>query len=902
MTLPIPLTRFVGREAELAEAAALLAATRLLTLTGPGGAGKTRLAIQLAADLDDLFPDGVWFVDLAPLTDGGFVWDQVAITLGVTEPKGGKTLERGVAEHLAQHVALVVLDNCEQVVQSAAEVAAGLLSAAPAVKLIATSREPLSVGGEVTWVVPPLSDGDGVELFNDRARQARPHFVLRERDAEAIRAICRHLDGLPLAIELAATRARAFAPADIAAGLRDRFELLPAGPRTAPARQATLQASFDWSYDLLSEPERALLRECSVFAGGFDLEAAIAVCPAAGLDVLGSLVDRSLLIVQDDEHQGGPRYRMLEAVRQFAARRLADAGEEDLVRSRHRDHYLQLIESLEPMLTGPDEYRWRARVHPERDNLRAALAWSRDQGNAEMLARMVGALMPFWMIPGRMAEFGKWVDSAHERIGDLSPRRAAHVLNLESVLALVSRQRSGQIYANATEALRLARAADDQAEEGMALGVLGLLAGLSQGAEAMRPYMEQAWPLARSTRSMMVLGVTMIAFMMLRVFQSDPDETRRLAKEAVALADAHADRHNRLFTSSFASMEALVHGRLTEAAQIAEKVVEIGRPTNDSNFIGSLLGLAWVALFKGDFETARKYIAEAVPIARQRGTDSVSITSVDPLSRFIRGWMELAEGDAASASQTLSAVVASARSSIIPRFASLPIVVLAEAQAALGENEEAAAFLDEAEALAKAGDMTWVLGRIARVRAEISERQGDPEKAQSLAHEALGSAREAGDQMGVVDALELLARLASDQDSDAEAVRLWAAIDSLRNAMGYHLVIGRERQGAAVARARAKVGNFTTLWSEGAKLSSEEAIAYAVRGRGERKRPSTGWASLTPSELEVARLVGQHLSNPEIAARLFVSRATVKTHLVHVFAKLGVDSRSALAAEAFKHS
>jgi predicted ATPase/DNA-binding CsgD family transcriptional regulator len=901
MILPIPLTRFVGREAELAEAATLLAATRLLTLTGPGGAGKTRLALELASGLAGRFPDGVWFVDLAPLTDGGFVWDQVAITLGVTEPGGGQTLERGVAEHLAQHVALVVLDNCEQVVQSAAEVAAGLLTAATAVKLIATSREPLGVGGEVTWVVPPLSDGDGVELFNDRARQARPHFVLRETDAEAVRAICRRLDGLPLAIELAATRARAFAPADIAAGLRDRLELLPPGPRTAPARQATLQASFDWSYDLLSEPERALLRQCSVFAGGFDLEAAIAVCPAAGLDVLGSLVDRSLLIVQDDEHQGGPRYRMLEPLRQFAARHLADAGEEDLVRSRHRDHYLQLIESLEPMLTGPDEYGWRARVHPERDNLRAGLAWCRDQGDAEMLARMVAALLPFWMVPGRMAEFGKWVDSAYERIKDLSPRRAAQVLNLESLLAVASRQRWDQVYTNATEALRLARTSGDKVEEAIALGTLGLLAGLSQGAEAMRPYLDRAWPLAGSTRSWLVLGVSMIAFMMLRLFQSDPDETRRLAEEAVALAEAHADRHNRLFTNSFAAIEAVVHGRLTEAAEIAEKVVEVGRPTNDSNFIGSLLALAWVALFRGDFETARRHIAEAVPIARQRGTDAVSITSVDPLSRFIRGWMELADGDAAASTETLSAVVASARSSMIGRFACLPIVVLAEAQMALGENEEARAFLDEAEALAKAGDMTWVLGRIARVRAEICERQGDAEKAESLAHEALGSAREAGDRMGVVDALELLARLASDQDSDREAVRLWAATDSMRNAMGYHLVVGRERQRAALARARAKLGNFTLLWSEGATLASEEAIAYATRGRGERKRPATGWASLTPSELEVARLVGLHLSNPEIAARLFVSRATVKTHLVHVFAKLGVDSRSALAAEAFKH-
>jgi len=345
-----------------------------------------------------------------------------------------------------------------------------------------------------------------------------------------------------------------------------------------------------------------------------------------------------------------------------------------------------------------------------------------------------------------------------------------------------------------------------------------------------------------------------------------------------------------------------VHGRLDDAERIHSKVVEIGRPTSDSNFIGSLLGLAWVALFKGDFEAARKYIAEAVPIAKQRGTDSVSITSVDPLSRFIRGWMEFADGDAATASQTLAAVVASARSSMIARFASLPIVVLAEAQVALGENDEAGAFLDEAEALAKAGDMTWVLGRVARVRAKLSARHGDMEKGESLAHEALWDAREAGDQMGAVDALELLANFAAEQDSHREAVRLWAAADSMRDRLHYRLAVDRPVQESAIADARQRVTDFSAVWAEGTKLSADEAFAYVARGRGERKRPSTGWASLTSSELDVVRLIGQHLSNPEIAARLFVSRATVKTHLVHIFTKLGVDSRSALAAEALKHS
>jgi DNA-binding CsgD family transcriptional regulator len=495
-----------------------------------------------------------------------------------------------------------------------------------------------------------------------------------------------------------------------------------------------------------------------------------------------------------------------------------------------------------------------------------------------------------------------WVDAAFARVTDLPPGRAAQLYNLECILALISRRAFDQVPGLAAEALKLARDAGDKGAEAMALAMQGLIAGLVGGAEAMRPYIEQARPLAGSPGSVMGLLFSMVAFMMLRLFQSNPDETRRLAEEAVALAEAGADRHNQLFAKTFAGYEAVVHGRLADAERIFANVVEIGRPTRDSNYLGSLGGLAWVALFRADFDGVRKNIAEALPIAQQRGTDSVSITSVDPLARFIRGWMELASGDPAKASQTLAAVVAGARSSMTGRFASLPIVVLAQAQLALGEPAEAEAFLDEAGSLGQSGGMTWVLGRVARVRAELRQRDRDIQNAESFAHEALGLGREAGDQMSVVDALELLAGLAAGQDSHREAVRLWAAADSMRNQLGYRLVMDPAAQQAAIANARENLADFSAAWAEGAKLSADEAIAYATRGRGERKRPATGWASLTPSELEVARLVGQHLSNPEIAARLFVSRATVKTHLVHIFTKLGIDSRSALAAEALKRA
>jgi DNA-binding CsgD family transcriptional regulator len=265
--------------------------------------------------------------------------------------------------------------------------------------------------------------------------------------------------------------------------------------------------------------------------------------------------------------------------------------------------------------------------------------------------------------------------------------------------------------------------------------------------------------------------------------------------------------------------------------------------------------------------------------------------------------MQLAVGNPAPAGQMLPVVVEAARSSPLARWAAVPLVFLAEAQLALGERWEAAAFLDEATSLARAGGFTWVLGRAARVRAVLHEGDGNLHEAESLAHQAVSQAREAGDQVGVVDALELLARLAEEQHGHKEAVRLWAAADSLRNQLGYaRFPVDQAPREGALSKARQALApdDFAAAWADGAKLSAEEAIAYAARGRGDRKRPSTGWAGLTPSELEVVRLVGEHLTNPEIAARLFVSRATVKSHLVHVFSKLGINSRSELAAAAIK--
>jgi len=896
-SLPVPPTRFVGREPELAQARTLLAGTRALTLTGPGGAGKTRLALQLASAASADFPDAVWFADLSPLSSAEFVWDRVALTLGVKEPGPGRTWAEAVGHHLADRRALLVLDNCEHVVETAAEVVASILESAPSVKVVATSREPLGVAGEVTWAVPPLIEADAVALFTDRAHQARPQFSLRDDERAAVVDICRRLDGLPLAIELAAARTRALAPARIAAGLKDRLALLSPGPRGGPRRQATLEASFDWSYDLLSEAERALLRQLSVFAGGFDLEAALAVCPAATLELLVSLADRSLIIVQS-QSGAEARYRLLETVRQFAAEHLDEAEGVELMRNRHRDYYTQVAEKAEPGLTTPDDARWQALLLTEQENLRAAMSWSRDRGEPEALARLVAPLGMLWILTNRAVELLRWLEPALARAEEVSPRLRARLRYYECVAATFA-GRFGEVPALANETLALARAAGSKRDEAMALGILAFVAGVIGGAEAMRPYVEEALPLARSAGFAYGEVMALEGFVLVRVFQARPEETWRLIQEAIAVAKAGVQRHTQLTVRSFSGMVALTQGRLAEAHQIFAEVAAEGREIADFNHLHSLIDVGLVEMLMGDFATARSLVAEALAAAETSEAAGRGAFGVGAHSRFVLGWIELAGGDAIQARESMAAVVEGIRMSIARPIVPMPLIVLAEAHLALGAHDEAAAALEEAISIAESRKLIWFQGRASLVRAKLRVRHRDLQGAESMIHEALSLGREAGDRMGLADALELLGRLAAEQDSHKEAVRLWAAAESLRSEMGYRFGIDHTAQQAALANARQGLGaDFETSWAEGAKLSIDDAIAYAARGRGERKRPSTGWASLTPSELAVVRLVGEHLSNPEIAARLFVSRATVKTHLVHIFSKLGIDSRSELVAEA----
>ncbi len=404
--LPVQLTTFIGREHEIEDARHRLRSSHLLTLIGPGGTGKTRLALQLAADVMPSFSDGVWLAELATLTDPALVVQTVGSLFHLREQLG-MPLHELLIDYLRDKELLLVMDNCEHLIEACAQLADQLLHACARLKIIASSREALGIAGEAVYRVPPLSlpqpeqlsckdlgQCESAQLFVERASAANPRFRLTDQNAAAVAQICRRLDGIPLALELAAARVTAFSPEQIASHLDDRFRLLTGGSRTALPRQQTLRALIDWSYDLLSEGERILLRKLSVFSGGWTFDAAEAVCSDVNvLDLLPQLVNKSLVAVEDEG--GEPRYRLLETVRQYARDKLLELGDTEATRGAHFDYFYGLAQEAAPKLRRAGAAAWVTKLQLEYDNLRAAMRWGLEERLADVL-RMVPLLSYFW--------------------------------------------------------------------------------------------------------------------------------------------------------------------------------------------------------------------------------------------------------------------------------------------------------------------------------------------------------------------------------------------------------------------------------------------------------------------------------------------------------------------------
>ena len=819
-TPPVALSSFVGRRRELATLRRLQPGTRLLTLTGVGGGGKTRLALALAGELARAYPHGVWFVDLAPLTDPALLPQDVAAALGI-ELTGQQAPAAALAGSLRSRHALLVLDNCEHLLPACAELVEALLRACPGLAVVATSREALGIGGETVWRVPPLTlppdagaapppgasrtraqpqpakgtqtgnqagtqtgtqtgtqsgpfpgATDAERLFVERARLRRPDLALTAGDAAAVAEICRRLDGLPLAIELAAARISVLSVGQIAGRLRDRFRLLaggPAGARSAPSRHQTLWAAMDWSYDLLSPPERATLRALSVFAGGFTLEAAETVCAATAsgaaaapappapdvLHLLARLVDKSLVLA--DVGGGAARYRLLETVRQYAAGRLESAGEAARARAAHARAYLHLAERASPEVLGPDQARWHAHLETEHDNLRAALAWFVQAGDAAAALRLAAALRWFWY------------RRRHWDEGYALPAR---------VLALPGAQARTAVRAEVLEGAGLFAmwrdppGAQAMWEESIAINLEG-----EHPARAAQTYVFLAWLLLRLWRL---------------------DEAGARAAAALELAAGAGDTSRRAIALALLGAVAARRGEHATARERYESALTLRRQGGDGAGLSLLLlDMAKAAFLAGEGARARALAEDALRAARRANIRQ----AVDEELRLIAR-VALAEGDLDTAVARATELVADVRGRGTAAEAdALPL--LARAVQAAGDAPRAAALYHEALRLAR--------------------RLPDPGEAHPVLY------RDTNDPPGVALALEGTAALVAP-DRPALALRLGAAAADLRERTRQPLTPGEQEALArwlAEARGRLTPDEAERLRTEGA-CPTAEAISLAL--------------------------------------------------------------------------
>jgi predicted ATPase/DNA-binding SARP family transcriptional activator/DNA-binding CsgD family transcriptional regulator len=595
--LPADRNSFVGREREVIETKRELAMTRLLTLIGTGGCGKTRLAMAVAKDLAAAYPDGAWLVKLAPLSDPELVPQAVAETLAVRE-QPGRPLDATLADHLRTKEMLLILDNCEHLVEATAGLANNLLGACPHLRVLDTSREAMRIPGEVVWRVPSLSVPDpgdpastkelgcceAVQLFLERARSRRPGFELTEENAGTVAEICRRLDGIPLAVELAAARVGILSVEQIAARLDDSLGLLRGGGRTSELRHQTLRGTLDWSHALLSPAEKGLFRKLSVFADGWTLEAVEAVEAGNGiredeiLDLLSGLVDKSLVVTEAPQGaRGALRYSMLEPVRQYGREQLEESGDAETTRRWHALWCLALVEEAEPKLVGAEQAGWLERLETEHDNLRAALRWFLERGEAEQGLRLAGALGEFWRVRGHLREGLRWLEEALGNGEDTSStlarakalshagwmawervdfersrtfseealalsRRlgykegAASALYNLGMIAIYDQMRPEEAWALFEESLALRRELGDMAGAGRTLQKMGLISVVGHDFEQAAALYEESLGLARETRDKLGLILALWLGMLASLGQGDHRQVKALCKESLDLA------------------------------------------------------------------------------------------------------------------------------------------------------------------------------------------------------------------------------------------------------------------------------------------------------------------------------------------------------------------------------
>jgi predicted ATPase/DNA-binding NarL/FixJ family response regulator len=850
--------------------------------------------VQLGARLAEHWPDGFWLVDLGSITDPDLIAPLTASTVGALVEPGGDQVQ-ALAARLAGRRMLLCLDTCEHLLDATTTLADTVLRRCPDVSVLATSREPLGVEGETVWQVPSLKHEDAVELFADRAGLVTPGFAV-DSALDDVQAVCSRVDRIPLAIELAAAWVRALTPAQIAAGLEDSLRLLAGGARRAIPRHQTLLASMGWSHALLAEEERMLFRRLAVFSGTFTLDAAARVCCDPGTDpaedalpLMGRLLDKSLVAVR--EHRGEMRYRLLDTIGQYAEERLEAAGEAEVYRDRHLDYFLALAEAAEPGLDS-DQDTWREVLESHRDNLNAALQWglSAPVGRAERGRRLAAAMARQWFIRGQTVE---GLDFLRRAVAlDPSDRSVVQgrLLAGTAMLGMVS-GRIDLVAEAAERGLEIATEVGDEAVRARCLAMAAYPLFYVDFERCQRMCAEARVageaagdPFARDVATM-IEGYSWKT-------RSRDEEAMALSRLGFERSWPRGDRFTATLARDIEIFIAATTGDVRRAVAIAEDTVRIAAPLEDYLVVGTNATHAAFALgMAGNLAEAR---ARMDPVVRSLDT----AREADVVGYMVvYGLVHLWAGDVEAAVGWFELGVRRMTDRTRDWQAARCLPGLVGALRRLGRTDEARDWAARAVRIETEFDAPYELTGVIDEQARLLW-DTDPEQARDLHLRALTIRRDAGLRTGYVDSLDAIAGLAARTGDHREVVRLLAASDAGRAEMGYpRPPVDLPEHEALVASLRAQLGSeaFEEGWCEGAARLLDEVVAALTRGRGPRHRPTAGWASLTPTELDVARLVSEGLSNPEIASRLYVSRSTVKAHLARIFTKLGVANRTELA-------
>ncbi len=646
--LPLQVNRFIGREREMTAVRGLLATTRLLTLTGAGGSGKTRLALQVATDLLEEFAHGVWWVELAALSDPMLVPQAVASAVGIPE-RAGCTVTEALSDALRPKQLLLVLDNCEHLLAACVQLIETLLHTCSQVHVLVTSREALTLTGETIWLVLPLRVPDtyqpppieglltyeAVQLFVERARSVLPSFTLTPENASAVVQVCRRLDGMPLAIELAAARIRALSVEQIVARLDDAYRLLTGGSRSALPRQQTLRGAMDWSYSLLSAQEQAFFRRLSVFAGSFSLAAAEAICAGEPgeaydvLDVLSSLIDKSLVLME--QRSGEARYRLLETIRQYGQDKLQECAEAAQVRRHHRDWYARLAEQAEAETLEARQESVFDRLEAEHENLRVALGWSLDQQEAETAAQIGAAIGRFWLLRGYMSEGRSFLERA---LSGFSAKNAvrAKALNVAAILASLQDD-----YTTARtlveESLEVSRELAESKQTGYALYILGRLARIEGNYAGAVTYFEESLSLFRELGQQHDIALVLSGLGLTVLYLGEYERATALCEESLALSRELGDPRAIASWLTNLGIIMLARGDDERAKELCEESLAMRRKlVYKGGCAHTLTVLGRIALDQGEYSRATACYKESLTLRQETGEQEGIATALEGLA------------------------------------------------------------------------------------------------------------------------------------------------------------------------------------------------------------------------------------------------------------------------------